>query len=82
MKSKVLMITYIKWIKKNNTTMKVDHIGVKQNVLALKTEHRVIIDMAYYGGYTQEEISRELNIPLGTVKTRMRNAIIELRNFF
>lgn len=68
--------------KKNNTTMKVEHIGVKQNVMALKAEHRVIIDLAYYGGYTQEEISKELNIPLGTVKTRMRNAIIELRKIF
>ena len=68
--------------KKSNTTMKVEHIGVKQNVLALKAEHRVIIDMAYYGGYTQDEISKELTIPLGTVKTRMRNAIIELRKNF
>lgn len=68
--------------KKSNTTMKVEHIGVKQSVQNLKPEHRILIDMAYYGGYTQEEISKELNIPLGTVKTRMRNAIIELRKFF
>ena len=65
-----------------SSTMKVDHIGVKQNVQQLKPEHRIIIDMAYYGGYTQEEISEELKIPLGTVKTRMRNAIIELRKIF
>jgi RNA polymerase sigma-70 factor (ECF subfamily) len=68
--------------KKSNTTMKVEHIGVKQSVQNLKPEHRIIIDMAYYGGYTQEEISKELDIPLGTVKTRMRNAIIELRKIF
>jgi RNA polymerase sigma-70 factor (ECF subfamily) len=68
--------------KQSSSTMKVDHIGVKQNVQQLKPEHRIIIDMAYYGGYTQEEISEELKIPLGTVKTRMRNAIIELRKIF
>lgn len=68
--------------KKSNITMKVEHIGVKQSVQNLKPEFRTIIDMAYYGGYTQEEISKELNIPLGTVKTRMRNAIIELRKLF
>lgn len=68
--------------KQSSATMKVDHIGVKQSVQQLKPEHRVIIDMAYYGGYTQEEISEELKIPLGTVKTRMRNAIIELRKIF
>lgn len=67
---------------KSNTSMKVEHIGVKQSVQNLKPEFRTIIDMAYYGGYTQEEISKELNIPLGTVKTRMRNAIIELRKLF
>ena len=68
--------------KRSNTTVKVEHIGVKQSVQNLKPELRVIIDMAYYGGYTQEEISKELNIPLGTVKTRMRNAIIELRKIY
>ena len=68
--------------KKSSTSMNVDRIGVKQNVQMLKPEHRVIIDMAYYGGCTQEEISKELNLPLGTVKTRMRNAIIELRKIF
>lgn len=68
--------------KKSSTTTKVEHIGVKQSVQNLKPEFRTIIDMAYYGGYTQEEISKELNIPLGTVKTRMRNAIIELRKLF
>jgi len=45
----------------------------------LKPEQKVIIDMAYFNGYTQDEISKEMDIPLGTVKTRMRTAIIELR---
>jgi RNA polymerase sigma factor (sigma-70 family) len=45
----------------------------------LKPEQRTIIDMAYFSGYTQDEISKEMQLPLGTVKTRMRSAIIELR---
>ena len=45
----------------------------------LKPEQRSIIDLAYFNGYTQDEISKEMGIPLGTVKTRMRAAIIELR---
>ncbi|HNJ96346.1 MAG TPA: sigma factor-like helix-turn-helix DNA-binding protein, partial [Ferruginibacter sp.] len=45
----------------------------------LGPEQRSIIDLAYFHGYTQDEISKELDIPLGTVKTRMRAAIIELR---
>jgi RNA polymerase sigma-70 factor, ECF subfamily len=60
----------------------VDRIGLKDIVSKLKPEHRTIIDMAYYDGYTQEEISDKLNVPLGTVKTRARTALIELRKIF
>ena len=56
-----------------------DSIGVKEVVNNLKPEHKIIIDLAYFGGYTQEEISEKLNMPLGTVKTRARSALIELR---
>lgn len=58
---------------------KFDAIGISKNLAALKPEQRTIIDMAYFGGYTQEEISKETGVPLGTVKTRMRTAILELR---
>ncbi|RYF91799.1 MAG: sigma-70 family RNA polymerase sigma factor [Chitinophagaceae bacterium] len=56
-----------------------DTMGLRKQVSGLKPEHKIIIDLAYFGGYTQEEIAKELSIPLGTVKTRMRAAIIELR---
>jgi RNA polymerase sigma-70 factor, ECF subfamily len=56
-----------------------DTMGLRKQVSALKPEQKIIIDLAYFGGYTQEEISKEMNIPLGTVKTRMRSAIMELR---
>jgi RNA polymerase sigma factor (sigma-70 family) len=56
-----------------------DNIGVKEMVNKLKPEYKIIIDLAYFGGYTQEEISEELKMPLGTVKTRARAALIELR---
>jgi RNA polymerase sigma-70 factor (ECF subfamily) len=48
-------------------------------VSALKQDQKDIIDLAYFNGYTQEEISKYMGIPLGTVKTRMRTAIMELR---
>lgn len=59
-----------------------DTIGLKKSVMNLKQEFRVLIDLAYFQGYTQEEIAKTLNIPLGTVKTRMRNAILELKSVF
>jgi RNA polymerase sigma-70 factor, ECF subfamily len=58
---------------------KFDALGIRKQLTNLKPEQRSIIDMAYFSGYTQEEISKEMGIPLGTVKTRMRSAILELR---
>jgi RNA polymerase sigma-70 factor (ECF subfamily) len=58
----------------------VDHLGLVKVVEQLSKEQRSIIDLAYYRGCTQDEIAKILDIPLGTVKTRMRNAIIQLRN--
>jgi DNA-directed RNA polymerase specialized sigma24 family protein len=47
----------------------------------LKTEHRVLIDLAYFKGYTHEEIAELESLPLGTVKTRIRSALIQLREY-
>jgi len=58
---------------------KFDAIGVSKELNNLKPDQRLIIDLAYFKGFTQEEISKQLNIPLGTVKTRMRTAILALR---
>ncbi|HXG39169.1 MAG TPA: sigma-70 family RNA polymerase sigma factor [Bacteroidota bacterium] len=38
-----------------------------------------ILDLSYYGGYSQTEIAKMLKMPLGTVKTKMRQGIIKLR---
>ena len=57
----------------------IDDVGLKKVLTKLKGEWRVLIDMSYFQGYTHEEISKALNIPLGTVKTRIRSALIQLR---
>lgn len=58
---------------------KYDSIGIKKNICRLKPEYVQLINMAYYYGFTQNEISKALSMPLGTVKTKLRTAIIELR---
>ena len=64
-----------------STQQSVDNIGLKKIVHRLKTEHRVLIELAYFKGYTHEEIAEIEKLPLGTVKTRIRSALIQLRDY-
>jgi len=57
----------------------VDDIGLKRTLLRLKEEQRLLIDLSYFQGYTHDQIAKALNIPLGTVKTRLRSALSQLR---
>lgn len=58
----------------------VDAIGLKEILARLPTEQRFVVEYLYLKGFTQSELAEEFNIPLGTVKTRLRLAMIELRS--
>ncbi len=66
-------------IENQSTSKSFDHIGVKEAMVYLKPEYKEVIEILFFGGYTQEEASKELNLPLGTLKTRARTAIRDLR---
>ena len=53
---------------------------VRKALLQIPKEQREIIEMAFFEGYTQIEISEKLNLPLGTVKTRSRQGMMKLQN--
>lgn len=57
----------------------INDVGLRKVLTNLKSDLRVLVDMSYFQGFTHEEISKALNIPLGTVKTRIRTALIQLR---
>ncbi len=65
----------------NSGIEKFDSMGLSKQLSNLKPDQKIIIDLAYFNGFTQDEISKQLNIPLGTVKTKMRSAILELRKY-
>ena len=60
-------------------TQNIDRIGLRKLLENIKPEYRELIDLSYFKGLTQEEISKIQGIPLGTVKTRLRAALSQLR---
>jgi RNA polymerase sigma factor (sigma-70 family) len=57
----------------------VDAIGLKELLVTLPREQSFVVDYLYFKGYSQSELAEEFNIPLGTVKTRLRLAMQHLR---
>ena len=58
---------------------RVEDIGVKDIIKSLPDEQQFVVDYLYFKGYSQSELADEFNIPLGTVKTRLRLAMQSLR---
>jgi len=52
---------------------------VRQALAALTEEQRQVVALAYFYGMSQSEIAEQLQLPLGTVKTRIRLGMIKLR---
>ncbi|MEO6695163.1 MAG: sigma-70 family RNA polymerase sigma factor [Ignavibacteria bacterium] len=63
-----------------NTSMSQEQIEISTALKTLNTNQRDLIEFAYFHGFSQSELAEHFNIPLGTVKTRMRAAMISLRS--
>ncbi len=57
----------------------INDIGLKKTLERLPEENRRLLELSYFQGYTQDEISKMLDIPLGTIKTRIRSTLLQLR---
>lgn len=55
---------------------------LSDKVKQLNPDRQTVIDLVYFHGYTHEEVAEKLNLPLGTVKTRVRSALQELKKLF
>lgn len=84
MKGKIQSDETIVYSKDNDLKIEqqTDEIGLRETVAGLSSEHRVIVELAYFKGFTLNEIAKSLDIPLGTIKTRMRKAIGLLRQHY
>ncbi|MBB6272053.1 RNA polymerase sigma-70 factor (ECF subfamily) [Pedobacter cryoconitis] len=59
-----------------------DIIGIRELIAVLSDSQKQILNLIYFQGYTQVEVSDELHIPLGTVKSKIRIAVKVLRCYF
>ena len=62
-------------------TISAEHESLMKSAFALLGEdQRTVLEMGFYEGFTHVQIAERLNVPLGTVKTRMRQGLIRLRD--
>jgi RNA polymerase sigma factor (sigma-70 family) len=66
----------------NNSSAHIDYIGLEKTLRNLKNIHRKLIELSFFKGYTHEEISQMEKIPVGTVKTRIRYGLNQLKDFW
>ena len=57
-------------------------VKLEEALAGLPEKQRQVVELAYYGGYTREEMARILKEPVGTVKTRLRDAVQKLAAVF
>ena len=60
----------------------INQIGLLQHVNNLEEKYRTVIDLIYLKGHTQQEVTELLDIPLGTVKSRIKIGLRELRKIY
>ncbi|MBT2501819.1 sigma-70 family RNA polymerase sigma factor [Curtobacterium sp. ISL-83] len=60
--------------------IRIEHERVTRALAKLTEFQRQAVQLAYYGGFSHSEMAEQLGVPIGTVKTRLRDGMIRLRD--
>lgn len=59
-----------------------EFMDVKENLEKIESKYQVVLDALFFQGMTQQEASDELDIPLGTIKSRLKIGLRELKKIY
>ena len=63
-------------------TIKPEFLDVKENLEKIERKYRIVLEALFFEGMTQQEASEELDIPLGTIKSRLKIGLREMRKIY
>ena len=63
-------------------SIKPEFIDVRDNLDKIENKYQIVLEALFFQGMTQQEASDELNIPLGTIKSRLKIGLRELRKIY
>jgi RNA polymerase sigma factor (sigma-70 family) len=66
----------------NSETLNINALDLKGIVEKLDPERKILLDLVYLQGFTQQEAADKLDIPLGTAKSRIRLALLQLKQYY
>jgi len=57
-------------------------LDIKKHLNSIDLKYKIVIDALFFEGMTQQEASDELEIPLGTIKSRLKIGLRELKKIY
>ncbi|WP_242132766.1 RNA polymerase sigma factor [Aestuariivivens marinum] len=68
--------------KLTSNTLNQDVLDIKKHLKTIDEKYQIVINALFFEGMTQQEASDELDIPLGTIKSRLKIGLRELKKIY